>query len=68
MGLSPNPMFPERSSNVYAMKMSGNEDRRGPPRFEEGIANDTHVPMDLPKGMSSGSAVSSARPNLNAPD
>lgn len=67
MGLAPNPMFPERSANVYEMKMSGNEDRRGPLRFEEGIATDTDVPTDFQKGMASGSAVAAGRPNRNAP-
>ena len=67
MGLDTNPMFPERSANVYDMKMSGNEDRRGPLRFEEGIATDTDVPMDFQKGMASGSAVAPGRPNRNAP-
>jgi hypothetical protein len=60
-------MFPERSANVYEMKMSGNEDRRGPLRFEEGIATDTDVPTDFQKGMASGSAMAPGRPNRNAP-
>jgi hypothetical protein len=67
MTLAPNPMFPEKGSNVYEMKESGNAMRRGPLRFEEGIATDTDVPNDFEKGIASGSAVAPGRPNRNAP-
>jgi len=67
MTLAPNPMFPEKGTNVYEMKESGNATRRGPLRFEEGIATDTDVPNDFEKGIASGSAVAPGRPNRNAP-
>ena len=67
MTLAPNPMFPEKGSNVYEMKEAGNATRRGPLRFEEGIATDTDVPNDFEKGISQGSAVMPGRPNRNAP-
>jgi len=67
MTLAPNPMFPEKGTNVYEMKEAGNATRRGPLRFEEGIATDTDVPNDFEKGIASGSAVAPGRPNRNAP-
>lgn len=67
MGIAPNPMFPERSPNVYERKMADNAERRGPLRFEEGIATDTDVPTDFQKGMSQGMATAAGRPNRNAP-
>lgn len=67
MTLAPNPMFPEKGTNVYEMKEAGNATRRGPLRFEEGIATDTDVPNDFELGISQGSAVNPGRPNRNAP-
>lgn len=67
MGIAPAPQFPERSPNMYEMKMAGNEDRRGPLRFEEGVATDTDVPTDFQKGIASGFAAAPGRPNRNAP-
>jgi hypothetical protein len=60
-------MFPEKGTNVYEMKEAGNATRRGPLRFEEGIATDTDVPNDFEKGIAQGSAVAPGRPNRNAP-
>lgn len=67
MGLSPNPMFPERSPQVFERKMAENPERRGPLRFEEGIATDTDVPSDFQTGQMQGSAAAPGRPNRNAP-
>jgi hypothetical protein len=67
MGLSPNPMFPERAPQNYEVKMSGNDERRGPLRFEEGVATDTDVPTDFQKGIMNGFAAAPGRPNRNAP-
>lgn len=67
MGLSPAPQFPERSPQVYERKAAANLDRRGPLRFEEGIATDTDVPNDFQKGIMSGFAAAPGRPNRNAP-
>lgn len=67
MAISPAPRFPERAPQMYERKMGDNPVRRGPLRFEEGIATDTDVPDDFQKGMMQGSAVAAGRPNRNAP-
>ena len=67
MGIGPAPMFPERSPQNYDIKAAGNMERRGPLRFEEGIATDTDVPNDFQVGVMSGSATAPGRPNRNAP-
>lgn len=67
MGISPNPMFPERAPQMYERKVTDNLERRGPLRFEEGIATDTDVPTDFQVGIMSGFASAPGRPNRNAP-
>ena len=67
MGIGPAPMFPERSPQGYERKLAGNEERRGPLRFEEGIATDTDVPTDFQKGIMNGFSAAPGRPNRNAP-
>lgn len=67
MGLSPAPQFPERAAQGYELKLAGNPERRGPLRFEEGLATDTDVPTDFQKGIMSGFAAAPGRPNRNAP-
>jgi len=67
MGLSPAPQFPERAPQAYELKGAGNMERRGPLRFEEGIATDTDVPTDFQVGVSNGFAAAPGRPNRNAP-
>ena len=67
MGIAPAPQFPERSPQVYERKLAENDERRGPLRFEEGIATDTDVPTDFQKGVMSGFAAAPGRPNRNAP-
>ena len=67
MSISPAPRFPERAPQNYERTGADNATRRGPLRFEEGIATDTDVPNDFVKGMQSGSAVAPGRPNRNAP-
>jgi len=67
MGLAPAPQFPERSPQGYELKLAGNAERRGPLRFEEGIATDTDVPSDFEAGIMSGFAAAPGRPNRNAP-
>lgn len=67
MGISPAPQFPERSPQTFEMKMAGNEERRGPLRFEEGVATDTDVPNDFQVGIQNGFAAAPGRPNRNAP-
>jgi len=67
MGIAPAPQFPERGPQAYEVKGAGNAERRGPLRFEEGIATDTDVPTDFQKGIQSGFAAAPGRPNRNAP-
>jgi hypothetical protein len=52
MGLSPDPMFPERGDYAYDRTMGPDRPGgRGPLRFEEGVATDTGVPSDFTRGM-----------------
>ena len=67
MGISPAPQFPEKAPQIYERKIADNAERRGPLRFEEGIATDTDVPNDFQKGIMSGFAAAPGRPNRNAP-
>jgi hypothetical protein len=67
MGIAPSPQFPERSPQVYERKLASNLERRGPLRFEEGLATDTDVPTDFQVGIQSGFAAAPGRPNRNAP-
>jgi hypothetical protein len=67
MGIAPEPQFPEKAPQTYELKMADNVDRRGPLRFEEGLATDTDVPTDFQKGIMSGFAAAPGRPNRNAP-
>lgn len=66
MTLAPNPQYPERTGNTYESKAGINADRRGPLRFEEGIATDTDVPNDFTVGVLQGSQTPPGRPNHNA--
>jgi len=67
MGIAPAPQFPEKAPQIYERKMADNAERRGPLRFEEGVATDTDVPNDFQKGIMSGFAAAPGRPNRNAP-
>lgn len=67
MGIGPAPMFPERAPQTYELKVADNLDRRGPLRFEEGLATDTDVPTDFQTGIMNGFASAPGRPNRNAP-
>jgi hypothetical protein len=67
MTIAPNPMFPEKGTHVYETKGADNMNRRGPLRFEEGVATDTDVPRDFELGVTQGSAIAPGRPNRNAP-
>jgi hypothetical protein len=66
MGLAPNPGFPERVGNTYETKVGVNSPRRGPLRFEEGIATDTDVPNDFTEGVMQGYRTPPGHPNHNA--
>jgi hypothetical protein len=64
--LAPTPQFPERITPIYERKMGANNARRGPLRFEEGVATDTDVPDDFQVGILQGYRTAPGRPNHNA--
>lgn len=66
MGLAPNPRFPERVGNTYETKVAQNGVRRGPLRFEEGLATDSDVPNDFTEGVMQGYRTPPGHPNHNA--
>lgn len=66
MTLAPNPGFPENAPQTYEEKMGVNAARRGPLRFEEGIATDTDVPSEFAKGVMQGYVTAPGRSNHNA--
>lgn len=65
-GLAPAPQYPERGTPVYEEKYGENAPRRGPLRFEEGIATDTDVPNEFAKGVMQGYNTAPGRANHNA--
>ena len=65
MGLAPAPMFPERTPTAYERKGGQNLARRGPMRFQEGVATDTDVPRDFVEGAMQGHRTAPGRMNHN---
>lgn len=69
MNVAPNPMFPERTPNVFERAMAPSIPmNRGPKRFYEGVATDTDVPRDFGQGAMSDTAPSPMRMNHNNPE
>lgn len=68
VNLAPTPSFPERDRGAvnYESKGAGNSARRGPLRFEEGLATDTDVPNDFTLGVMQGYRTAPGSPNHNA--
>lgn len=66
--LAPAPRFPERDRGAvnYEAKYAANSERRGPLRFEEGLATDTDVPSDFQEGAMQGYRTAPGSPNHNA--
>lgn len=64
--LAPVAVPPEVASPFYERKVGENYARRGPLRFEEGIATDTSVPNDFIVGVQQGIVPAPGRPNHNA--
>lgn len=64
--LAPVPGYPERVGNTYETKVAYNTPRRGPLRFEEGVATDTDIPNDFTTGVLQGYNTAPGRPNHNA--
>lgn len=65
MGIAPSPHNPERAGTVFERKMGLNASRRGPLRFEEGVATDTDVPSDFKLGIRQGYESAPGHPNHN---
>jgi hypothetical protein len=65
MTLAPTPRFPESGDHNYEAKIGQNLTRRGPLRFEEGVATDTDVPNEFTKGVMQGYVTAPGRPNHN---
>jgi hypothetical protein len=63
--LAPTPQYPERTGNTYETKVGLNSVRRGPLRFEEGVATDTDVPSEFTKGVMQGYQTPPGQPNHN---
>jgi hypothetical protein len=66
MTLAPNPGFPEKGATNYEAKYGENAVRRGPLRFEEGLATDTDIPNEFTKGAMQGYITAPGRSNHNA--
>lgn len=66
--LAPTPTFAERDRGAvnYEAKSAANAERRGPLRFEEGLATDTDVPSGFQLGAMQGYTTAPGRPNHNA--
>jgi hypothetical protein len=64
--LAPTAVPPSQVSPFYEVKVGQNNARRGPLRFEEGIATDTDVPSDFVVGVQQGIIPAPGRPNHNA--
>ena len=64
--LAPTAVPPSQASSFYERKVAVNNARRGPLRFEEGIATDTAVPGDFVVGVQQGTMPAPGRPNHNA--
>jgi hypothetical protein len=67
MSIAPAPRFPENADVFYDREMaSALPGKRGPLRFEEGLATDTDVPMEFQKGAMQGYMPAPSRTNHNA--
>lgn len=65
MTLAPDPEFQETADRHFEQKVASNPARRGPLRFQEGLASDTDVPHEFGIGVSQGYAVVPGRANHN---
>lgn len=63
--IAPTPTFPEKVGAVFERKLAVNTGRRGPLRFEEGVATDTDVPNEFQNGVLQGYVTPAGRPNHN---
>lgn len=65
MTLAPVPSYPEKTPTQYEAKFADNVTRRGPLRFEEGVATDTDIPSEFTTGVMQGYVTAPGRPNHN---
>lgn len=63
--LAPDPEFEESAGTHYERSTASNTDRRGPLRFQEGIATDSDIPGNFATGVMNGRP-NPSRPNTNA--
>lgn len=52
--LAPSPSFPEYEGRSFERIMASNTNRRGPLRFEEGLASDRDIPNEFGNGVRQG--------------
>ncbi|MEU1816103.1 hypothetical protein ABZ543_13030 [Streptomyces roseifaciens] len=64
--LAPDPDFQESSDRFYEQKQAANPSRRGPLRFQEGVATDTDVPGNFSTGIMQGYRTPPGRMTHNA--
>jgi hypothetical protein len=63
--IAPTAVPPSVVSTVYERKDAMNTVRRGPLRFEEGLATDTDIPNEFVNGVMQGYQTAPGRPNHN---
>lgn len=65
--IAPLDQYPERPGTVYERKLAADvPGKRGPLRFEEGLATDTDLPSEFSNGLMQGYVTAPGRPNHNA--
>lgn len=64
--IAPDPHFEESAGSHYERGTASNPNRRGPLRFQEGIATDSDIPNNFVEGVRQGHDSHPGRPNLNA--
>lgn len=65
--LAPDPHFEESADTHFETGTASNPSRRGPLRFQEGIASDSDVPRNFGLGVRQGHESKPGRPNVNSP-
>ncbi|MFE2539034.1 hypothetical protein [Actinacidiphila glaucinigra] len=64
--LAPDPRFQESADRFYERKTANNPTRRGPLRFQEGVASDQDIPNEFGTGVMQGYTTPPGRSNHNA--
>lgn len=63
--LAPDPRFQESADRFYERKTANNTARRGPLRFQEGVATDSDIPNEFSTGVMQGYQTPPGRSNHN---